>query len=78
MSLQVGTGWSLRLEVQGLGLESDPRLVWPGVSLPRGSRYKVIQEFGLKDHDYYGLSNLVSGPSGLLGRDFQWARSRGS
>ena len=37
---------------------------------PRGSRYLIIKELGLKDHDYYGLgglspfNNLVSGPHG--------------
>ena len=39
-------------------------------NMPRGSRYQVIKEFGLKDHDYYGFwglipDNLVSGPSGM-------------
>ena len=37
--------------------------------LPRGSRYLIIKELRLKDHDYsgfWGLNNLVFGPSGLL------------
>ena len=39
-------------------------------SIPRGSRYLIIKELGLKDHDHYGfwtyiLNNLESGPSGI-------------
>ena len=28
--------------------------------IPRGSRYLIIKELGLKDHDYYGLWGLRS------------------
>ena len=27
----------------------------PSQSLPRGSRYQIIKELGLKDHDYSGF-----------------------
>ena len=29
-----------------------------GPGTPRGSRYLVIKELGLKDHDYYGFWDL--------------------
>ena len=42
----------------------------PSEGKPKGSRFLIIKESGLKDHDYYGFwglspfNNLVSGPSG--------------
>ena len=29
-------------------------------SLPRGSRYLVVMELGLKDHSYYGFWDLMA------------------
>ena len=32
-------------------------LLWQ-LGVPRGSRYLIIKELGLKDHDYYGFWGL--------------------